>query len=247
MVLPSSRLLISVSPIATQSVMTAPSPETALEKIEIRRESGQVPYRAALAEMEARNSAISSGEACELVWLLEHPPVYTAGTSAAGAELLDPRFEVVEAGRGGRYTYHGPGQRVGYVLLDLKTRGRDVRRFVHSLEGWVIATLADLGLEAWRAEGRIGIWTRGPEGREAKIGAIGVRVRRWVTMHGFSVNLAPDLSHFSGIVPCGIEEFGVTSMADLGFDVAPEAFDEALLARLGDFLAALEGKDCALP
>lgn len=223
--------------------MDRPSPEN----VEIRREPGQVPYRAALAEMETRNAAIAAGEAREMVWLLEHPPVYTAGTSADGAELLDPRFEVVEAGRGGRYTYHGPGQRVGYVMLDLKSRGRDVRCFVHSLEGWVIATLGDLGLEAFRAEGRIGIWTRTREGGEAKIGAIGVRVRRWVTMHGFSVNLAPDLSHFGGIVPCGIEEFGVTSLADLGFEVAPRAFDEALLARLGDFLAALEGKDCALP
>jgi lipoyl(octanoyl) transferase len=199
-----------------------------------------MPYRAALAEMEARNRAIAAGEARELIWLLEHPPVYTAGTSAAAGELLDPRFEVVEAGRGGRYTYHGPGQRVGYVLLDLNRRGKDVRCFVHGLEGWVIATLARFGVEAWRAEGRIGIWTRDIDGNEAKIGAIGVRVRRWVTMHGFSVNLAPDLSHFAGIVPCGIAEFGVTSLARLGIDVAPEAWDEALLAGAGGFLAGLE-------
>ena len=171
------------------------------ENVEWRVESGEVPYRAALREMDERNAAISAGRAGELVWLLEHPPVYTAGTSAAGAELLDPRFEVVEAGRGGRYTYHGPGQRVGYLMLDLKERGRDVRCFVHSVEGWVIATLGDLGVECWRAEGRVGIWTRGPGGAEAKIGAIGVRVRRWVTMHGFSVNIAPDLTHFAGIVP----------------------------------------------
>jgi lipoyl(octanoyl) transferase len=223
--------------------MPSPSAET----IEIRREDALVPYREALAEMEARNSAISSGDAGELIWLLDHPPVYTAGTSAAAPELLDPRFEVVEAGRGGRYTYHGPGQRIGYVLLDLKERGRDVRCFVHSLEDWLIATLADAGVEAWRAEGRIGIWTRGPTGGEAKIGAIGVRVRRWVTMHGFSVNLDPDLTHFSGIVPCGIEEFGVTSLAQLGVDLAPEAFDAALLARLPDFLASLESSQCALP
>jgi lipoyl(octanoyl) transferase len=207
--------------------------------IELRRSAEPVPYRAALAEMEARNRAIGEGTARELIWLLEHPPVYTAGTSAAAAELLDPRFEVVEAGRGGRYTYHGPGQRVGYVLLDLNKRGKDVRCFVHALEGWVIATLADLGVEAWRAEGRIGIWTRDAGGGEAKIGAIGVRVRRWVTMHGFSVNLAPDLSHFAGIVPCGIAEYGVTSLARLGVDIAPQAFDEALLARAGGFLAAL--------
>lgn len=215
--------------------------------VEWRSETGQVGYREALAAMEQRNAAISEGVAREQVWLLEHPPVYTAGTSAAGDELLDPRFEVVEAGRGGRYTYHGPGQRVGYIMLDLKSRGRDVRCFVHSLEGWVIATLGDIGIECWRAEGRIGIWTRDVDGREAKIGAIGVRVRRWVTMHGFSVNLAPDLAHFTGIVPCGIEEFGVTSLARLGIDLAPAAFDEALHARFGDFLAALEGKACALP
>ena len=209
-------------------------------EIELRISSERVPYREALSEMEARNRAIAAGEARELVWLLEHPPVYTAGTSAAGDELLDPRFEVVEAGRGGRYTYHGPGQRIGYVLLDLGRRGRDVRAFVHALEGWVIATLADIGLETWRAPGRIGIWTRDIDGSEAKIGAIGVRVRRWVTMHGFSVNLAPDLSHFGGIVPCGIAEFGVTSLARLGIDLAPEAFDAALLARAGDFLAGIK-------
>ncbi|WP_226699260.1 lipoyl(octanoyl) transferase LipB [Qipengyuania gaetbuli] len=221
--------------------------EMLTETVEWRAEKGQVPYRDALAAMEARNKAVSEGEAQELVWLLEHPPVYTAGTSADGAELLDPRFEVVEAGRGGRYTYHGPGQRVGYLMLDLKSRGRDVRCFVHSVEGWVIATLGDLGVECWRSDGRIGIWTRDIDGREAKIGAIGVRVRRWVTMHGFSVNLAPDLTHFTGIVPCGIDEFGVTSMARLGHDIAPDAFDEALKRRAGDFLAALEGKECALP
>ncbi|MEP5937018.1 MAG: lipoyl(octanoyl) transferase LipB [Erythrobacter sp.] len=207
--------------------------------IEWRREEGQVPYTQALAEMERHNNAIAAGEAGELVWMLEHPPVYTAGTSAAADELLDPRFEVVEAGRGGRYTYHGPGQRIGYVLLDLTKRGRDVRRFVHSIEGWVIDTLADFGVESWRAEGRIGIWTRDNQGQEAKIGAIGVRVRRWVTMHGFSVNLAPDLSHFSGIVPCGIEEFGVTSMAQLGLDISPEQWDDALIANAQAFLGSL--------
>jgi lipoyl(octanoyl) transferase len=207
--------------------------------IEWRCEAAQVPYTSALAEMERRNTAIATGEASELVWLLEHPPVYTAGTSAAADELLDPRFEVVEAGRGGRYTYHGPGQRIGYVLLDLTKRGRDVRRFVHSIEGWVIDTLAEFGVESWRAEGRIGIWTRDHRGQEAKIGAIGVRVRRWITMHGFSVNLSPDLSHFSGIVPCGIEEFGVTSMAQLGLDITPEQWDEAMIAKAENFLTQL--------
>ena len=208
--------------------------------VEFRQEAEQIGYRDALAAMDERNRAIAAGDATELIWLLEHPPVYTAGTSAAADELLAPRFEVVNAGRGGRYTYHGPGQRIGYVLLDLGRRGRDVRRFVHSLEGWVIDTLGDFGVESWRAEGRIGIWTQDIDGAEAKIGAIGVRVRRWVTMHGFSVNLAPDLEHFSGIVPCGIAEYGVTSLARLGIHLAPEAWDEALLARAGDFLAALD-------
>lgn len=216
--------------------MTPVLPET----IELRRDDAPVPYRTALEEMAARNEAIAAGTARELIWLLEHSPVYTAGTSAVAGELLDPRFEVVAAGRGGRYTYHGPGQRVGYVLLDLKTRARDVRGFVHALEGWVIATLADFGVEAWRAEGRIGIWTRDIDGAEAKIGAIGVRIRRWVTMHGFAVNLDPDLSHFAGIVPCGIADHGVTSLARLGVNVAQAAWDEALLARAGAFLAALE-------
>ena len=197
--------------------------------------------------MEAHNQAVATGEAGELIWLLEHAPVYTAGTSAGSGELLDPRFEVVEAGRGGRYTYHGPGQRVGYIMLNLARRNRDVRCFVHAVEGWIIATLGDLGLEAWRAPGRIGIWTESPDGREAKIGAIGVRVRRWVTMHGFAVNIAPDLQHFTGIVPCGIAEFGVTSLADLGLDVAPDAFDAALHTRLGDFLAGVNGQKGRLP
>lgn len=208
--------------------------------IEIRREAAQVPYRTALDEMTVRNAAIADDTAQELVWLLEHPPVYTAGTSASPDELLDPRFEVVAAGRGGRYTYHGPGQRIGYALLDLRKRARDVRGFVHALEGWVIDTLADFGVESWRAEGRVGIWTHGANGREAKIGAIGVRIRRWVTMHGFSVNLAPDLSHFGGIVPCGIEEFGVTSLAALGYDVSAQMWDDALLAHFDGFLAKLD-------
>jgi lipoyl(octanoyl) transferase len=206
---------------------------------EWRRESAPVSYAQALAAMEARNQAVAAGTAAELVWLLEHPPVYTAGTSADPAELVDPRFEVVEAGRGGRYTYHGPGQRIGYLVLDLNRRGKDVRCFVHAIEGWVIATLARFGVESWRAEGRVGIWTRDIDGREAKIGAIGVRVRRWVTMHGFSVNLDPDLSHFGGIVPCGIAEYGVTSMARLGLSVTAAQWDEALIATSDDFLDAL--------
>jgi lipoyl(octanoyl) transferase len=147
---------------------------------------------------------------------------------------------VVDAGRGGRYTYHGPGQRIGYLVLDLNKRGKDVRCFVHAIEGWVIATLKTFGVESWRAEGRVGIWTRDIDGSEAKIGAIGVRVRRWVTMHGFSVNLDPDLTHFGGIVPCGISDYGVTSVARLGRKVSPEEWDAALLATSEDFLDALD-------
>jgi lipoyl(octanoyl) transferase len=199
-----------------------------------------MPYREALAEMDARNRAIATGDARELLWLLEHPPVYTAGTSATdAAELLDPRFPVHKTGRGGRYTYHGPGQRIGYVVLDLRERRRDVRCYVHALEGWVIAALAQCGIEAFRAQGRIGIWTRDAAGREAKIGAIGVRIRQWVTLHGFAVNLSPDLSHFTGIVPCGIAEFPVTSAAALGKDVSIERFDSALSATFLPFLDAL--------
>lgn len=215
-------------------------PDTLPGDIELRISAEPVPYRAALDEMTERNARIAAGEARELVWLLEHPPVYTAGTSADLTELLDPRFEVVEAGRGGRYTYHGPGQRVAYVLLDLRKRARDARGFVHGLEGWVIETLKDFGVESFRSEGRIGIWTQDVDGREAKIGAIGVRIRKWVTMHGFAVNIRPDLSHFTGIVPCGIDEFGVTSLARLERTVEFATWDEALIARAPAFLAALD-------
>ncbi len=208
--------------------------------LEWRRDDALVPYTQALEAMEVRNAAIHAGTAPEQIWLLEHPPVYTEGTSADPAELVDPRFEVVKAGRGGRYTYHGPGQRVGYTMLDLGKRGKDVRCFVHSIEGWVIETLGDFGVESWAVEGRVGIWTTDIDGREAKIGAIGVRVRRWVTMHGFSVNLDPDLSHFTGIIPCGIEEFGVTSLARLGKQVSAAEWDEALMARAPGFFDALD-------
>jgi lipoyl(octanoyl) transferase len=176
-----------------------------------------------------------------LVWLVEHPPLYTAGTSADPAELLDPRFPVYDAGRGGRYTYHGPGQRVAYVQLDLAARGRDVRAYVHAIEGWVIAALADFGVAARRADGRIGIWCDDRAGREAKIGAIGVRVRRWVTLHGLSINVAPDMSHFAGIVPCGIAEFPVTSLAALGIDATLADVDAALLRHWPAFLSAVGG------
>lgn len=213
--------------------------EHSIEQVEWRIESRLVPYPEALTDMEARAAAISSGEAAERVWLIEHPPLYTAGTSADQAELLDPRFPVYDAGRGGRYTYHGPGQRVGYLSIDLGKRGKDIRNFVHNLEGWVIAALADFGVSARRAEGRIGIWTDDRNGREAKIGAIGVRVRRWVTIHGFSVNIDPDLSHFSGIVPCGISAFPVTSLAALGIEATMTDFDTALERHFPAFLASL--------
>lgn len=209
--------------------------------IGLRQESTLVPYMPALAAMEARNRAIARGDAGELIWMLEHPPVYTAGTSAKEHDLLDQRFDVIEVGRGGQYTYHGPGQRISYVLLDLNRRGRDVRRFVHALEGWVIRSLARFDVKAWRAEGRVGIWTRDENGLEAKIGAIGVRVRRWVTMHGFSVNIDPDMEHFSGIVPCGIAEYGLTSLGRLGVEITARQWDEALLAEGEAFLYALGG------
>ena len=212
---------------------------TASPPIEWRMSGGLAPYSEALAEMERRADAIREEREAELVWLLEHPPLYTAGTSADPAELFNPQgFPVYLAGRGGRYTYHGPGQRVGYVLLDLGRRSRDVRRYVHSLEGWLIAALGALGVEAWRAPGRIGIWVRNGN-EEAKIGAIGVRVRRWVTMHGFSINVSPELSHFSGIVPCGLAEFPVTSLDELGVSEGQERFDLALRQGLDDFLLAL--------
>jgi lipoyl(octanoyl) transferase len=210
--------------------------------IDWRVSPGLTLYPDALAEMEQRVEAIQSGAAPELIWLLEHPPLYTAGTSADPAELFNPQgFPVYDAGRGGRYTYHGPGQRVGYLMLDLGRRGRDVRRFVHALEGWVIDALAELGVAAYRVPERIGIWVD-HGGTQAKIGAIGVRVRRWITMHGFSVNVTPELSHFSGIVPCGIAEFPVTSLGEMGVHDAQEHFDLALMRGLNRFLFSLEGR-----
>ena len=202
-----------------------------------------VPYEEALAFMERRAAAIRNGTAPECVWLLEHPPLFTAGTSADPAELFNPLgFPVYEAGRGGRYTYHGPGQRVGYVMLDLEQRGKDIRRFVHALEGWMIDTLGEVGISAHRADGRIGIWA-GEGANEKKIGALGVRVKRWVTLHGFSLNVAPDLSHFGGIVPCGIAEFGVTSIDKLGKQISLMRVDAALKCSFASFLKALE-REC---
>jgi lipoyl(octanoyl) transferase len=210
------------------------------EDIEWRVSDKPVPYADALSSMEARAAAIREGIAPECVWLLEHPPLFTAGTSADPAELTNPLdFPVHEAGRGGRYTYHGPGQRVGYVMLDLERRGKDIRCFVNGLEGWMIDALADLGVSAHRADGRIGIWV-GEGANEAKIGALGVRVKRWVTLHGFALNVAPDLSHFRGIVPCGIPEFGVTSLAAQGKQIPLERVDDALKRGFLQFLNGLD-------
>ena len=207
-----------------------------VDDIEWRTSDSLVPYAGALAFMEERAAAIRAGEERECVWLLEHPPLFTAGTSADPAELTNPLdFPVYQAGRGGRYTYHGPGQRVGYLMLDLDKRGRDVRRLVHSLEGWIIATLADLGVSAHRAPGRIGIWV-GEGAGEEKIAALGIRVKRWVTLHGFSINVDPDLSHFGGIVPCGISDFGVTSLARQGKETPLSNVDAALKRSFPLFL-----------
>ena len=210
------------------------------DEIEWRVTEGLVPYPEALTFMEERAAAIRDRGAPECVWLLEHPPLFTAGTSADPAELFNPlHLPVFDAGRGGRYTYHGPGQRVGYLMLDLDKRGKDIRRFVNRLEGWMIAALGQLGVAAHRAPGRIGIWV-GDGPAEAKIGALGVRVKRWVTLHGFSINVAPDLAHFSGIVPCGIAEFGVTSLEQLGKLIGVESVDAALKSSFPQFLNGLK-------
>jgi lipoyl(octanoyl) transferase len=192
-----------------------------------------VSYEAAMAVMDARAAAIAAGIEPELVWLIEHPPLYTAGTSAHREDVLDARFPVYEAGRGGQMTYHGPGQRVAYVMLDLKRRGPDVRRFVATLEEWIIRTLADFNVRGERREDRIGVWVRRPEkgeGCEDKIAAIGIRVKQWVTLHGMALNVEPDLTHFSGIVPCGVSEqrYGVTSLVDLGIPVSMPEVDTVL-------------------
>lgn len=195
--------------------------------------AGLVDYEAAVAAMEARAAAIAEGRAGELVWLLEHPPLYTAGVSAQPGDLLDvTRLPVFRSGRGGQYTYHGPGQRVAYVMLDLGQRGRDVRAFVGALQAWIIGALAELGVAGEVRDGRVGVWVsrRGDDGqaREDKIAAIGVKLRRWVSFHGVSLNVAPELEHFSGIVPCGVKDHGVTSLADLGRPASLAQADAAL-------------------
>jgi lipoyl(octanoyl) transferase len=212
-----------------------PAPETGgahADAVEWRISAGLVAFPEALAAMEERVAAIRAGSAAELVWLLEHPPLYTAGTSARMEDLLAPRrFPVFDAGRGGQYTYHGPGQRVAYVMLDLQRRKPDLRRYIWQLEEWTIRALAQFNVRGERRAGRIGIWVIGPGGAEAKIAAIGVRVRRWVTFHGVAVNVDPDLEHFAGIVPCGISGFGVTSLAALGLTTTMPELDAALMTR----------------
>jgi lipoyl(octanoyl) transferase len=215
--------------------------------VEWRISAGPVAYPEALATMEARVAAIRAGEAPELVWPLEHPPLYTAGTSARPQDLLAPRrFPVFDAGRGGQYTYHGPGQRVAYLMLDLQRRKPDLRRYIWRLEEWIIRTLARFNVHGERRAGRIGIWVAGPGGPEAKIAAIGVRVRRWVTCHGVAINVDPDLEHFAGIVPCGISGFGVTSLAGLGLTITMPELDAALMATFDEVFGSAEDPvECA--
>jgi len=198
--------------------------------VEWARAATAVSYPEAMAFMEARAAAIADYQAGELIWLLEHPPLYTAGVSAKPADLLSPdRFPVYKSGRGGQFTYHGPGQRVAYAMLDLRARGRDARAFVTSLEAWIVGALGILSIKGETRSGRVGVWvTRGP--REDKVAAIGVKLRRWVSFHGVSLNVAPDLAHFGGIVPCGVTDHGVTSLADLGLDITMNDADEALRA-----------------
>ena len=200
---------------------------------------GLTAYPDAVATMERIAAGIAAGTEPETVWLLEHPPLYTSGTSAKASDLLDARFPVYETGRGGQFTYHGPGQRVAYVMLDLNRRGRDVRAFVQNLEAWVMAALAEFNVVGETREGRVGVWVKRPDkgdGYEDKIAAIGIRLRKWVSFHGISLNVEPDLTHFSGIVPCGIAEqkFGVTSLVDLGLPVTMDDADIALKKSFGD-------------
>lgn len=210
-----------------------------ISPLEWRISAQPVDYPEAVDFMEERVRQIRSGEADEQIWLLEHPPLYTAGTSARAEDLLEPdRFPVYRSGRGGQYTYHGPGQRVAYVMLDLQRRGPDLRAYVHNLEEWIIRALAGFNVHAERREGRVGLWVPRGSGREDKIAAIGVRVRRWVAYHGVAINLEPDLGHFGGIVPCGISEHGVTSLVDLGVPATMADLDVALKQAFTEVFSA---------
>lgn len=213
--------------------MNAPTTKNAIyneDRVEILKSPTSVGYSDAVEMMETRAAEIFAGTRRELIWFLQHAPLYTAGTSASEDDLVDPdRFPVHKTGRGGQYTYHGPGQRVVYVMLDLKKRGRDVKALVCALEDWIIETLAEFGIDGGRRTGRVGVWVTKVDGSEAKIAALGIRIRRWVSFHGISINLNPDLSHFSGIVPCGIAEHGVTSFENLGIEANMNDLDEALI------------------
>ncbi|MHA7885076.1 lipoyl(octanoyl) transferase LipB [Nitratireductor rhodophyticola] len=226
-------------------------PRMAGVPVEWRIEPGLTDYEKAVAFMEERAGLIREGKAAEMVWLVEHPPLYTAGTSANSADLLEKgRFPVHKTGRGGEYTYHGPGQRVAYVMLDLKTRREDVRAFIAALEAWIIATLERFNVKGERREDRVGVWVARPEKpplpgglpAEDKIAAIGIRLRRWVSFHGISINVEPDLAHFGGIVPCGISGYGVTSLVDLGLPVTMKDLDLALKAAFAEVFGPAESR-----
>jgi len=243
--LPRGRLALVADEMAQtrSNLETGLLPQCDSPPVEWQVNDGLVDYDEALSSMTARAAAIARGEASELVWLLEHPALYTAGTSARPHDLVEARFPVHIAGRGGQFTYHGPGQRLGYVMLDLRRRAPDVRRFVATIEEWLIDTLALFNVRGERRDDRIGVWVRRPdkgEGFEDKIAAIGIRVRQWVTLHGFSLNVEPDLTHFAGIVPCGVNEsrYGVTSLADLGLTVTMPEVDMALRAAFEPLFGA---------
>lgn len=230
-------------------IITSFLPAPGSAPVEWRIDKGPTPYLEALAIMEERAAAIREGSAPEMVWLIEHPPLYTAGTSAVAADLIEPdRFPVFNAGRGGEYTYHGPGQRVAYVMLDLKRRREDVRAFVAALEDWIIRTLARFNVKGERREDRVGVWVVRPDrpflpdgsAAEDKIAAIGIRLRRWVSFHGIAINVEPDLSHFSGIVPCGVADHGITSLVDLGLPVSLADLDIALKAAFEEVFGPAE-------
>lgn len=224
--------MVQSAPRTRDDIASATFPAPGGAEVEWRVSDAPVGYEEAVAEMEARAAAIAGGEAPELVWLLEHPPLYTAGTSAKDSDLVAPdALPVFTSGRGGQYTYHGPGQRIAYLMLDLKRRRPDLRAYVAALEAWLIATLDRFGVTGERREDRVGVWVRRPDrgaGAEDKIAAIGVRVRRWVTLHGVSLNVEPDLSHYAGIIPCGVRDHGVTSLADLGRVVSTAEVDMAM-------------------
>jgi lipoyl(octanoyl) transferase len=238
-------------PLPRDSIDPALAPPAGAPPVEWRVSDGLVGYEGAVAAMEDRVARIAAGDAAECVWLLEHPPIYTAGTSAKEADLLDPRFPVHRTGRGGQFTYHGPGQRVAYVMLDLARRRRDARAYVCGLESWLISTLADFGVAGERREARVGVWVKRPdkprgltgEMAEDKIAAIGVRLRQWVSFHGIALNVAPDLSHFSGITPCGVRDshLGVTSLKDLGVKAEMADVDAALKQNFASIFGPIEG------